>query len=206
MQLDASYVCSGYSGVKIPDELYHPLHDPKLTPAEKVEHFGLWVASYYAHGDVWTLGAAALESRKALQDPPPTIKTLTPEEVAESVHSGPGETGGTEHLLTHTSITHGTYSSLQKRAFHLSEAADGDDWRHVEVRWLWCDRSIWEMPLVAYTVARELEEAKKQGETVRNVKFVRFHGANHFVSDTNRPAERRASTHRAIDIGTLGFP
>ncbi|KAI0738065.1 hypothetical protein C8Q80DRAFT_1114191, partial [Daedaleopsis nitida] len=58
---------------------------------------------------------------------------------------------------------------------------DGDDWPDVEVRYLWCDRSIWEMPLAAFRLSRDLEEAKSQGKRVRIVNFVRFRGANHFA-------------------------
>ncbi|KAI0713772.1 Alpha/Beta hydrolase protein [Earliella scabrosa] len=173
---DASYICSGY---QLPAELYHPLQDPSLSPAEQTDRFGPWVVSYYAHGDVRTSGVAALESRTALESPPPTITTMTAEDIADSVHSAPGEHGGTEQLLAQASIMHGTYASLHRRAFHLADAAE--DWSRVEVRWLWGDHSIWESPLAAWTLERELEEARKDGRPVRKVQFVRLRGANHFA-------------------------
>ena len=138
------------------------------------------MVSYYAHGDVRTSGVAALESRTALESPPPTITTMTAEDIADSVHSAPGERGGTEQLLAQASIMHGTYASLHRRAFHLADSAD--DWSRVGVRWLWGDHSIWESPLVAWTLEGELEEARKDGRPVRKVQFVRLRGANHFVS------------------------
>ncbi|KAI0738064.1 hypothetical protein C8Q80DRAFT_1293718 [Daedaleopsis nitida] len=97
---DSSYVCAGY---KIPEGVYHALHDPSLTPAQKTERFGVWVSSYYAHGDVWTTGPAAVESRNALPSPPATILTMTPEELAESAYSAPGGDGGSEQLLAQAS-------------------------------------------------------------------------------------------------------
>ena len=52
----------------------------------------------------------------------------------------------------------------------------------MEVRLVWCDHSTWEMPLLAWTLQKELEEAERAGQKVRKVDFVRFRGANHFVS------------------------
>lgn len=173
-------MCAGY---QIPEGAYHPLHDPALTPAQKTEKFGVWVSSYYAHGDVWTAGTAAVESRNALPSPPPTLLTMTAEDLAESAYSAPGEEGGSEQLLVQASLIHRTYASLHEGAFRLQQAGEGaDEWPNVEVRYLWCDHSIWEMPLAAFRLSRDLEEATSQGKRVRKVDFVRFRGANHFVS------------------------
>lgn len=177
---DSSYVCHGYT---VPKELYHPLHDPALAPQEKTEQFGKWVSAYFAHGDVERDGIAALESRHYLDDPSPTITRMTPEEIAESAYPGPGEEGGSEQGIAMASMIHGTYSSLRKNAFILRDSVSGgDDWRDIEIRYLWCDASIWEMPLAYLSVLKELEEASKAGKATRKVEWVRIRGANHFVS------------------------
>ncbi|RPD55330.1 hypothetical protein L226DRAFT_591598 [Lentinus tigrinus ALCF2SS1-7] len=176
---DSSYICHGYNR---PKELYHPLHDPELEPSKVMEQFGIWVSAYFAHGDVGDSGLAALASHHYLDSPSPTITRMTAEEIAESTYSAPGEEGGSELGIAMASIAHGTYASLRKGAFHLQDLVPGaDDWRDVEIRYLWCDASIWEMPLAYVTLKTELEEAKKAGKATRNVAWVRFRGANHFA-------------------------
>ncbi|KAI0691961.1 hypothetical protein C8T65DRAFT_670209 [Cerioporus squamosus] len=169
---DSSYVCHGYT---LPEGLYHPLHDPALAPEEKTEHFGLWVSAYFAHGEVERSGSAALESRHYLQSPSPTITRMTADEIAESAYPAPGEQGGSEQGIAAASMVHGTYASLRKGAFLLRNSlSGGDDWRDVEIRYLWCDASIWEMPLAYWTLFTELEEARKAGKAVRKVKWIRL--------------------------------
>ena len=165
----------------MPAGLYHPFHDPSLPIEERSEKFGEWVSSYFAHGDVAT-GYQALEDRNALESPPPTIKTMSAAEIAETT-SAAGEPGNSESLLAQACGVHGVFASLRKQAFFLRDVPDGvDDWRSVEVRLVWCDHSTWEMPLLAWTLQKELEEAERAGQKVRKVDFVRFRGANHFVS------------------------
>ncbi len=129
-------------------------------------------------------GIAALESRHYLESPSPTITRMTADEIAESAYPAPGEQGGSEHGIAMASIAHGTYAWLRKGAFLLRDLPSGtDDWRDVEIRYLWGDASTWEMPLAYRTLFEELEETRKAGRAVRKVEWVRFRGANHFVSD-----------------------
>lgn len=198
---DASYVCHGYVP---PKGLYHALHDPELAPQERMAFFGKWVSAYFAHGDVEHGGLEALESRNFLENPSPTITRMSPEELAESAYSAPGEDGGSEQSIAGASIVHGTYASLRKGAFHLRDLAPGtDDWRDVVIRYLWCDASTWEMPLSYLTLSAELKEVEKQGKGVRNVEWVRVRGANHFVSST---FTRSCSALTDECSGALGFP
>ncbi|TBU29282.1 Alpha/Beta hydrolase protein [Dichomitus squalens] len=174
---DASYLGLGFP---FPEGLYHPLHDPSLPMEEYFEKFCTWSSSYFAHGDLGA-GLHALEDRNALESPPPTVKTMSVEELAEST-SAAGEPGGSESLLAQACGIHGVFASLRKQAFFLRDIPDGaDDWRSVELRLIWCDHSFWEMPLLAWTFPKELEEAAKAGQKVRTVNFVRFRGANHFA-------------------------
>ena len=50
------------------------------------------------------------------------------------------------------------------------------------MRYLWCDRSPWMMPWGAHIFGLEVEKAREEGRKVRDIRFVRFKGANHFVS------------------------
>ncbi len=162
--------------------MYHPLHDLASPVEERLEKFGVWVSSYFTHGDLFASGPKALEDRNAAEDLPPTVTTMSAEDIAEST-SAAGAPGGSEDLFAKACFAHRVYESLRKRAFSLHDVrAGGDDWRSVELRYIWCDRSIWEMPLLAWTLRKELEEVEKAGGSVRAVDYVRFHGVNHFVS------------------------
>ena len=83
VSVDPSYLCFGYP---YPKGTYHPLHDPaSLAPVEeRLEKFGVWVSSYFTHGDLLTSGLKALEDRNAAEDLLPTVATMSTEEIAES--------------------------------------------------------------------------------------------------------------------------
>ena len=65
------------------------------------------------------------------------------------------------------------------------EGDTGDDWADVEVRYLWCDRSVYEMPWGTWALRKELEEAQAKGLRTRRLAIARLRGANHFVSCTS---------------------
>ena len=78
---------------------------------------------------------------------------------------------------------HGVLGPLKDGAFYLRDVPLGaEDWRSVEVRYVWCENSVWEMPFGYHLLSTELEEARKGGKKVRNVSFGLIRGANHFVS------------------------
>ncbi|KAI1786412.1 hypothetical protein LXA43DRAFT_898006 [Ganoderma leucocontextum] len=175
---DPSYLCFGYA---YPEGMYHPLHDLASPVEERLEKFGVWVSSYFTHGDLFASGLKALEDRNAVENLPPTVTTMSAEDMAEST-SAAGAPGGSEDLLAKACFAHGVYESLRKQAFFLRDVpAGGDDWRSIELRYVWSDRSIWEMPLLAWTLPKELEEVGKAGGSIRTVNYVRFRGANHFA-------------------------
>ncbi|KAI0774678.1 Alpha/Beta hydrolase protein [Trametes elegans] len=176
---DASYICYGYAP---PPGWYEPLYDESLSDEERPKRFAVWITGYYAHGDVWAEGAKALEFRTPLPDPAPTLTRVTPEELAETTYEPVQAPGGSEGLIASVSVKHGAFGALKDGAFYLRDPVEGaDDWRKVEVRHLWADRSVWEMPWGAKLLSEELEQAKKDGKSVRNVVLVRFKGANHFA-------------------------
>ncbi|CDO72522.1 hypothetical protein BN946_scf184983.g5 [Trametes cinnabarina] len=177
---DASFICYGYTP---PPDSYEPLYDESLSDSERVARFAVWVTGYYAHGDVWTEGDKALEYRNALPDPPPTMTRMTPQDLVETTCGPPQEPGGSEPVLAQVGVRQGGWLAMKDGAFYLREPQvhGASNWTDVEVVALWGDRSIWEMPWGTMLLQRELDEAKKEGKRVREVKAVRFNGANHFA-------------------------
>ena len=106
-------------------------------------------------------------------------------DVAEVLHCRPGELHASDALIVQAGVAHGTFERMKRQALYVKDGArgeGGDEWAEVEVRYVWCDMSVWEMPWGARVVSEELEAAREAGTDVRNVQFVRFRGANHFVS------------------------
>ncbi|KAI0365122.1 hypothetical protein BV20DRAFT_776935 [Pilatotrama ljubarskyi] len=172
----------GLHGYPYPPDYYHPLHDASLSDSERLSRFDAWVSSYFDHGDVWTHGAAALEFHTPAADPPSTASRMTAAELAESTYAPPVQPGGSELLLIQACNVQGIWAPLKDRALYLSEPVPGaDNWRDVEVRYVWGDRSTWEMLWCEYLFSKELEEARAAGEPLRNIDIVHLKGANHFA-------------------------
>ena len=69
---------------------------------------------------------------------------------------------------------HGVLGPLKDGAFYLRDvppAPGAEGWLEVEVRYVWCENSVWEMPLGYHLLSTELEEARKAGRQVRDVSF-----------------------------------
>ncbi|KAJ8488426.1 hypothetical protein ONZ51_g3568 [Trametes cubensis] len=155
---DSSHFCYGYTP---PPNSYQPLLDTSLSEKERVEKFGIYITGYYVHGDVWKDGPSALEFRTPLAEPAP---------------------GGSEGLLAQMMVVHGVIVAARQGAFYPKQPEEGaSNWENVEVRHLWCDRSVWEMPWGTKMLKEEIDEAKKAGKHVRDVVFARLVGGNHFA-------------------------
>ena len=181
--LDGPMHTMGYSP---PEDPYNPLWDPAVAD-DRPRAFANWVSGYFQHGDT----ADAIERRVALANPPPTLSTLTEEELASVMYPGPGNPGGSDDMLMGGGIQSGMFKQLKDKAFYLQPGAKAetleedpvtDAWRDVEVRYVWCERSVWEMTWSAWKIREELQEAKESGKKMRNLKVLRLPGANHFVS------------------------
>ncbi|EIM81598.1 alpha/beta-hydrolase [Stereum hirsutum FP-91666 SS1] len=186
---DPPYHAIGYDP---PEEFYNPLSHPSLAPGEGAKIFPAWVSGYYAHGD----SASELEHRIALAEPTPTILTMSPEDIQAKLHAPPAIPGGSDDLLVVTGIQHGLYDTMRRATLFfanpgVAEAEAGEeegeeeavrgDWKGIELRYIWCDRSVWEVPWGTWALQAELQEARKAGKETRNVVLVRLKGANHFV-------------------------
>lgn len=182
---DGSYNAFGYPHP--PRETYHPLHDKTLSPEASVARAHEWLAAYYTHGDPIEPDTLMLRDTP---DQPSTLANMSPEERAESTYEAPGLIGdgpgvGSDLALGKVLANYGLGKRLRESALYL---AKDDYWRDVELRIVWCDRSIWAMPWAARSVAAELEEAKKAGKATRKVSIVRIRGGNHFVSIYEQPS------------------
>lgn len=174
---DPPYHALGYAP---PLDFYNPLQDLSLAPEERARVFAGWVSGYYTHGE----SPSELEYRTAAAEPRPTMLTMSPEFVRSALCRGPGEPGGSDACLLHEGIHHGLFASTRLDALYPTNFADEEtvEWRDIELRYLWCDRSVWEMPWCAWSLSAEVEQAKSDGKHMRGIHIVRVRGVNHFVS------------------------
>ncbi|PIL34391.1 hypothetical protein GSI_03166 [Ganoderma sinense ZZ0214-1] len=167
--------------------LYHRSFDMSLPKEERTAAYNMWdrarkISSYYSHGGE-TLDTL---SHEALTDPPSTLSTLSEEERA-NLTDLPG--GLVDAAIMMPGLQSGFFADLRRRAFLLPKVEDtgnedvegGDAWSEVEFRVVWCQMSTAEVAYIMLMLIAELEEAKKKGEAVRNVKIVRVKRGNHFV-------------------------
>ncbi len=157
--------------------------------------FMTWISGYFLHGEPYKSDGSTLERSNTQPSPPPTVDTLTEEE-RESAVPPPGEQGGSDQILYVRGISSGVFNTLREGALLLRasgvqdpdrRASDSDSsleaaWPNIEVRYVWCDQSVWEVIWGVMSMKCELEEAKKAGKDIRNVKYLRLEGSNHFVS------------------------
>ncbi|KAI8973137.1 hypothetical protein BD414DRAFT_468831 [Trametes punicea] len=174
---DPPYHALGYS---YPEKLWNPLVDPANGPEEAVAKFAMWVSGYYRHGET----PAELEYRVALEEPSPTLGRLTPEERATALCEAPGQPRGSDGMLFGTGLSTGLFERLAKAALYPArddERAARDTWRDTEVRYIWCDHSVGDVPWGTWKLRAELDEAAQKGKRIRSVTMWRIRGANHFA-------------------------
>ncbi|KAI0656209.1 hypothetical protein C8Q70DRAFT_341256 [Cubamyces menziesii] len=175
--LDPPHHCLGYP---VPDDPYNPLFDTSIPVEDRGSAFSTWVSGYYIHGD----SPEKLERRTPLRDPPSTLSTLTSEEVQRMLCPLPGAPGGSDMVVMNIGIKVGLYDTLRKEALYLpvgDPSNSGNIWEDVEVRYVSCEHSVWEMPWGTMSLQRELEAAETRGLPMRKIRLMFVKGANHFV-------------------------
>ncbi|KAI0833345.1 hypothetical protein BC628DRAFT_1307400 [Trametes gibbosa] len=162
-------------------EVYIPIFDTTIPLEERVPAFLNWITGYFEHGNT----PETLENKVYLQDPPPTVSALTPEQLANITCMAPGMPGGSDDTLVASGVKLGLFASLKERALYPPKKDDagsnGDAWREVEVRFVTCERSISGALWARMLMRKEVEEAKAKGLPMRDIQFVAIRGANHFV-------------------------
>ena len=192
--IDSPYHVLGFAPPPEPHN-YNPLFDSTIPPADQTRVFSNWVSGYFAHRtDTLTLAnasaspasdeeklraAATFEVRDNLAAPPPTLSTLSPDEVASALFPSPGDPGGSDSLLVASGIASGIFVTLREAALAVPKE---EGWGAAEVRHVWCDRSVWETTWTMWNLRWRFAEAKEKGEKLTEVTSVRLEGANHFVS------------------------
>lgn len=198
---DPPYGALGYPHYS---DLRLPYEDPSLPPGQGAAMFPEWVSGFYDHRLPPSFPFSPITNPKvelshtALTDPPSTFSTLSPEDVKAIVYPGPALDGGSDCLLFEAGQRLGLFDEMRRQAlygvvrdkFHSSAMTGtpeagrrGDDWwKSVEVRVIWCDRSVWPIMWGVQVLHQELEDAKAAHRVrVGQVNIVRIRGANHYV-------------------------
>ncbi|OSC98842.1 hypothetical protein PYCCODRAFT_1438830 [Trametes coccinea BRFM310] len=176
---DPPYHSLGYPS---PAKPWNPLIDPSFSPEEVVVKFAEWVSGYYKHGDT----PDDLEYRVPLREPSPTLLRLTSEERAGALCDDPGSPGGSDDLLLKSGLSVGLFDRLRRTAFYLPGDSprfrdSTETWKDLQVRYIWCDQSVWDMPWGTWALRAELVQEQQKGTPMRRIEIVRLHQANHFV-------------------------
>ncbi|KAI9436610.1 alpha/beta-hydrolase [Lactarius indigo] len=165
---------SSAMGYPSPKGYYFPLNDPSIPLEKGIKIFPLWITGYYAHGD--TLETLSL--RDALDEPSPTIARMSHEELVSTFHEPPTLLDGSDTVIHNSGFNRGVFTWLRETALFAPQH-DEIPWPNVEFRYFWCDRSVWLMPLGAWSFSAEIEQARKDGKRIRKHSVVRMRGANH---------------------------
>ncbi|TBU30271.1 hypothetical protein BD311DRAFT_755099 [Dichomitus squalens] len=139
-----------------------------------------WVSGYFDHGPT----VDTLERRIPSTSPTPTLRAIPLEELPRMVHPPPGQDGGSDHFLVVNGHRVGFFRGFWQDALRVSPESTEDaseEWRDVEVRLVYCDRSTWECVHAAWHTEIEQEEAQKTGLPIRKLFLTRIRGGNHFV-------------------------
>ena len=176
MHSDPGFFLFGYSSEGVPDP-YSPLLDPSIPESDRDAAFSRYIWGYFSHGD--TLDT--FERRRPLTNPPPTVLSLTDDQLATMKFTAASVAGqGADWLLFRGGKAVDLYSPLKKKALYPIDAT----WGNVEVRFLWCTQSVWEVPYAFGCLLAELEEAKTNKIALRDIRVLRVRG-NHFVRSNN---------------------
>jgi len=169
------------SGPAMPplEKLYNPLRDPAVPYEDKGEAFTVWVSAYYLHDPVMldTFQNLTLDemlegcSQHPIPDPPhhqrPTLKTMTPDELAACTDVG----GATRSHVAVLNVDRTIYETNARRALTNTDVLPD-----LRVELVWSDMSPGDVMLGSWNILRIAREAPK----ARNINVKRMRGANHF--------------------------
>ncbi|KAI1789105.1 hypothetical protein LXA43DRAFT_1155890 [Ganoderma leucocontextum] len=147
----------GIMGYPAKEGVYQPALDVSLPEEQRAAALDAWIGGYYAHGS--TLDSL---DEIPLVDPPSTISTLT-------LKRG-------RLRPTHARITwlDSNTSPDGDRVDVLGEPGTRNGWRDVEMRVVWCEKSVMEVAYGMMLLGLELEDARRKGAWIRNVSIVHW--------------------------------
>ncbi|KAI0744998.1 hypothetical protein C8Q76DRAFT_605350 [Earliella scabrosa] len=160
-----------------PNNSYNPVLDPANDVASPV--VSDWISGFYSHGTT----IDTLVERTPVDDPPPTVRTMGLDDIRNCVYIPSDATGNSDKRLLLGGHFAGVFADLWNDAIAIAPEPSHarKALRDVEVRVVWCERSIWETVLAGWNIKTEMEDARSKGRTVRNVSAVCLRGGNHFA-------------------------
>ncbi|KAI0325769.1 alpha/beta-hydrolase [Cubamyces sp. BRFM 1775] len=177
---DASYRLFGYPDPAV--GAYQPLFDTTLTPEKMQVFFPKWLSGYFSHGNT----LETLEQKNPLEDPRPTLSTLSVDQIASIVHLPPGDMpDGSDFMLLVASLKSGLFGHLKEGALYLPSqdaARNASAWPSAEVRIVRGECSLWEVQHGLWSLEKDIAEAKAKGRPLRHTRIVHVPGANHFFA------------------------
>lgn len=189
---------------------YNPTANSSLTPKERVAQFLLWVSGYYHHPSLSLPDSEVkkmrpedldLEFIALLASPVPSVRRMNEEELARSTDQNVANAHDKAEFIVWQRATDLGFSALEQRnAFFNPNAAQYPEdkdinnghqttkiqgkqevWPNIPTYVLWCDMSTAETAYGAILLEKDVDEARAKGKWVRDIRFVRFRGVNHYV-------------------------
>lgn len=193
------------------EDLRMPIDDATVTDGKVVI---AWLTGFFDHSIPPSFPSTPILDpkiglgRTPVPNPPPTIATIPPEEIQNVICIPPAAPGGSDVLPYEAGQRLGLFEEMRKKALYATAenlkdvTEEKKKWREsVEVRIIWCDRSIWGVPWGISQLYREVEDAKAKGElSVGEVNIVRMTGANHYVRKF-RYSEYTLDTENGVVLG-----
>ncbi|TCD61717.1 hypothetical protein EIP91_008026 [Steccherinum ochraceum] len=166
---------SHFMGYPPKKEFWMPLFDMSLDPNERVRLFARWVTGHFMHGET----ADEIVPSDYSADIPPTLDTMTPEDLESTLCIAPGAPGASDDVLVRVIMQTGVCVDLKRAAFF--DIDPSSDWAKVKLRMIFADRSTWAEFWAAEGMRLEIEKAEKEGKPHRDIEIVRFRNVNHYA-------------------------
>ncbi|KAF7790420.1 hypothetical protein EIP86_001375 [Pleurotus ostreatoroseus] len=111
---------------------------------------------------------------------------MSPGDIQDALYDAPTIPGGSDDILMRAGIQHGLWTVIREAVLYASSSDSSgskskNDWDHIELRYIWCDQSVWEMPWGTWALQAEIDAARNSGKPLRNISIMRLTGANHFT-------------------------
>lgn len=132
-----------------------------------------WVTSYYINPDPNSSETSYVDSSRH-----PSIENITPEEMQESY-----EIEARTRFDVPFVMVMGSLVEEQARKALYDEDLVRDHFPAVDVVYLHCMQTMWEMVHCKFTVEGKSKELRGQGRRTRPIRFIDVEKANHFVRD-----------------------
>ncbi|KAJ6483304.1 Alpha/Beta hydrolase protein [Mycena sanguinolenta] len=145
-------------GIEGPENPYVPLYDMTIPDDARGQKFGVWVASYFTHGDLSTHDEKNLQRK--------------PDEKPVGVKCD-------------TNLTEPTFKGIVKIIDSaLLDSKTREAWGHPKVAYMWGEEAAWTVPWAVWDVEDRVQDAKGKVP----ITFYPIPGSNHFLmwEDENR--------------------